>query len=507
MSKPFTRKRTALVLCVMIALFVVFDIVFWTSKIASARTPYNLILVSIDTLRPDHLGVYGYNKNTSPNIDAFAQHALTFTDAHNLVPATYPSFTSLMTGLSPYQTGIYNNGTTQVSKDGRRIVLQNRGNPHLSESEVTMAQVLQQAGYTTAGFVGNPVLSDEFTGMGKGFGTYTVFDEPQQGIEANAQATQHAVAFLQAQSQTQKPFFLWVHVLDPHSPYTPSVDVACKMDPSSCATIKQKGLQVLEQERKSLQECQANGLPQSTVKTFEALYDGEIAYSDRLVGKVFDQIKSLGLEKNSVIVFYGDHGEGFDHDYYFDHGGVLYDSATHIPLIISSPDYHGAEQKTAYPVTNAEILPTILRLLHLKTPLPSGVPQTNFASVFTDGKTREMSAKDTNGDVYSMNVYLTSFSLREKNYKYIYTIDGNCAPTQDQLFDLSADPKELHNIATEHRDMVETMRNKLLEYVISKGFMNGGKYKMIDQQQPSPNSASTEQNQQQMLQKIRELGY
>jgi arylsulfatase len=370
MGNHVTPKRTALILCIIIALFIVFDVVFWKNSIESSHTPYNLILISIDTLRPDHLGVYGYDKNTSPNIDAFAKQALVFTDTHTLVPATYPSFTSLMTGLSPFTTSVYNNGTTEVSKDGKRVVLENKGNPRLKDNIMMMAEALLQAGYTTAGFVGNPVLGDEFTGMGKGFETYTTFYEPKNGVEANAQAAAHAVDFLQSQNQAKKPFFLWVHVLDPHSPYTPSIDVACKMNEAACATIKEKGLHTLEDERKSLEGCQEKGLSQSTTDIYEALYDGEIRYSDGLVGQVFDTIKRMGLEKNSIIVFYGDHGEGFDHDYYFDHGGVLYESATHIPLIISTPDYRGTEHQTAYPVTNTEVFPTVLQLLHLRTPLP-----------------------------------------------------------------------------------------------------------------------------------------
>lgn len=503
MSNNITRGKTTLLFCILIALFIVFDVFFWKSKIEGTNTPYNIIILSVDTLRPDHMGVYGYDKNTTPNIEAWAKNATIFTDVHTVVPVTYPSFSTLMTGISPYTTGIYNNGTTKVTQDGKRIVLSNKGNPKLPANITTFAQVLHNNGYTTTAFVGNAVLHPEFTGLDRGFDKYnTIYYQNERKIDSDTEVAQKALAWLQDHENTSQPFFLWMHLLGSHAPYTPSAEFACKFNQAYCSEIAQKGLVALEKERNSFQECSLSGVQkeQSRVGLFETLYDGEIGYSDSLVGTMLDEIKRAGLDKHTIVVFYGDHGEGFDHDYYFNHGQVLYESAVHIPLIIAAPDAKNDIHTISAPLSNTQIFPTLLDLLHIKVNNRQ-IYSPSFSSIFDSQANKEENT--TMQDLYFMNAYSTSFAILENNYKYIYTEpEATCFKTQDELYDLSKDPQELHNIAKEKPQLVATLRQKLLAHAQEHGFIKQGESSKQQAQQSQNDS-----NKQQLLQQMRQLGY
>ena len=292
----------------------------------------NVILISVDTLRADHMGVYGYLKNTTPNIDKWAKNAILFTNMRTMVPTTYPSFTMLMTSKTPFESGVFSNSTGYDGPAPGLIPINSNIN--------TLAQILKANGYLTAAFINTSALDAELTKLNKGFDLYNDYPEfPLNGpSRENKSFTNIDAAVKWLDENSGKKIFLWIHLMEPHAPYFPIKEFYCTFGSKFCNLIKnQKDLQKLEAERKQLKGCQIKGVPSNKVELFKALYDGSIASADKFVGQILNKIEKTNLDKKSVVMFYGDHGEGFDHNYYFFHNHNLYDSFVKIPFIIKLP--------------------------------------------------------------------------------------------------------------------------------------------------------------------------
>ena len=285
---------------------------------------YNLLLITIDTLRADHLGCYGYHDVKTPVIDALAREGILFSQAFTPVPITLPSHASIMTGLYPIQHGVQSNG-----------------NYVLSKGATTLAELMKSHGYLTCACVGSFVLNSLF-GLDQGFDTYDDYlkkrkagESPLDSDRKAEEVTKSALHWLQ-ENHTH-PFFLWVHYFDPHALYLP---------PSP-----------FREEYSS------------------HLYDGEIAYTDKCLGDLFRGLREMGVMDKTIVILTADHGEGLGEHGEPTHTVFIYDSTLHVPLIISLPSgYLVAGRKAGSQVmdmvSTLDIFPTIVDLFTLK---PAGV--------------------------------------------------------------------------------------------------------------------------------------
>ncbi len=446
--------KVLLFLIILIGLIFLLNLSFF-SKLKSPE--FNLVIISIDTLRPDHMGVYGYNKDTTPNIDTWAKNANVFTNVRTIVPMTMPSFAALMTGKNPLDTRI-------VTNQGWL----------LSDNSTTLASVLRSKGYRVASFT-TGALNPKITNINKGveeteflvFKRY--FFKEQNEYYYQSDRGEYETFLGKSQDFLSKnkdsKFFLWVHLMDPHAPYQPPNDLKCKFNQKYCDYINSNSQEELEEERADYQFCQNESIPQDKLELFETLYDGGVAYSDKLVGQILNQIKKLNLEKNTIVLLYGDHGEGFDHNYFFNHRDVLYDSALKIPLIIKTPDTNSKKSDLA--IDNTDILPTLLDLLGIKYQDPNiygksfssefGLNPIRFGNIVSSGQKK----------LFFSNHTLTKFAVLDGDYKYIYSLDDSCLLNgqNDELYNLKDDPKELNNLFESKPKIAQKLKDELFKYL------------------------------------------
>jgi arylsulfatase A-like enzyme len=302
-----------------------------------APAPASLILVTVDTLRADRCSAYGHARATTPHLDRLAGRGVLFKHAYTPMPTTLPAHVSLFTGLLPTGHG--------VRRNGRRL-------PPLRSY---LPETLQGAGYQTAAVVASFVLDRSF-GLDRGFDLYD--DEiPEagssyRGVESwegvavaggfdrrAAATTDRALAVLKA-LDPRRPAFLWVHYFDPHHPYDP---------PEAYA--------------------ERSALPRDATERARRLYDGEVAYADAEIGRLFAGVEAHFDPRRTLVVLTADHGEGLMTHGFMGHGAILYEEAIRIPLVMRW-DGTLARRLVEAPVSLVDLAPTLLGLLGL--PLPPG---------------------------------------------------------------------------------------------------------------------------------------
>ncbi len=275
-----------------------------------------MLLVTIDTLRADHVGAYGYHEATSPALDGLAARGTRFENAQSAAPLTGPSHATIFTGHYPPVHGV---------RDNARFVI----NPGVT----TLAERLRRAGYETAAFVGAFPVAAAF-GFGRGFDTFDEGFHPsaELGSVAERPAVEVAEAAIRWLSGHRRPFFVWVHFFDPHEPYKP---------------------------------------PAPYTERFASAYDGEIAFADAQLGRVLDALRSAGHQDDTIVVVLSDHGEGLGQHGETTHGLLLYESTLRVPLVMAGP---GVPQGRVLRerVGTVDVLPTLLALIG--QPVPAGLP-------------------------------------------------------------------------------------------------------------------------------------
>jgi choline-sulfatase len=371
-------------------------------KSGSAPSPsrLNLLLVTIDTLRADRLGCYGYSQIETPNLDRIARQGALFENAVAPAPLTAPSHASMMTGVYP-----------TVHK------VRNTGGFVLSPSEAKLAKILQDQGWDTAAFVGSSVLKGRF-GFNQGFAVYD--DEMPTSKSGSAVAeperragevVARAVKWLDAQSG--KPFFLWVHVYDPHIPYDPP-------DPFR-------------------------------EKYRDRPYDGEIAYTDQQLGRLFDTVARKSRPENTLIAVLSDHGESFSEHGEYTHGVFLYDTTLRIPFLMAGAGIP-ASLRVKQQARTIDLLPTVLELMRVKAPL--GMQGTSLAPAF---RGKEVPTAHAYAETLfpKLNMGWAELrAMRTTRWKYIR------AP-KPELYDLAQDPAETTNVIGSHAAEAQELEAQL----------------------------------------------
>jgi len=378
--------------------------------IAAPTAAPNVVVITIDTLRADHLGCYGDKAIKTPNIDALAQDGIRFERAYTPVPVTLPAHSALFTGTYPLRSGMHDFADNK-----------------LAPSQPTLASVLKDNGYATGAVIGSAVLDSRF-GLNHGFDFYydhfdfsrlqeSNLDEMERPGDAVAD---RALDWLD--KNYQKKFFLWMHLYDPHYPYRP---------PSPYS-----------EEYK------------------DRPYDGEIAFADSQVGRLIRELKEKGIYRNTVIVLTGDHGESLGEHGEKTHGFFIYNATLHIPVMIHMPD--GPTAKTvADLVSLTDLMPTVLAFLKLDT--PSGVQGRNLLPLLLEKKKEE--PRSLYAETFLPRLHFNWSELRGSETENYHFID---AP-KPELYDLKKDPGETNNLYGQKKAVAEEMRNKLTTLIQQYG--------------------------------------
>ncbi len=397
----------------------------------------NVLIVSIDTLRADHLGCYGYARATSPRIDAFAQTGVLFEHAQSSAPWTLPSYGSLFTSRSPtvHRAGV---------NPARAAAFRNEGDAtaataidNLAAALPTLAEILRQGGWATAGFHSNPYLAGE-SGVDRGFNRWVHYKNRAAGaVDLTLEWTQR---------QHGAPWFAFVHIVDPHQPYTPPAPFDRQFKDWPPEEKPEWPVQV-EPVRASV--------PDARFRAYMVdQYDGEIAYTDAQVGRLLDELKKRGDLEHTIILLHSDHGEEFwDHGGY-EHGHTLYEEGLRVPLVLSAPGRLPAAVRVAARAGLIDVLPTLIELTGL--PAPSGMEGVSLVPL-CHGKpsvARELFAESL------------LYGAREGKALYVgnekLILIGGRLP---MLFDLAADPGEQHDLAAARMQRAEELRQRLMQRV------------------------------------------
>jgi len=373
---------------------------------AQAATPANVVFITIDTLRPDHLGCYGDKQIRTPNIDTLAADGTRFERAYTAVPVTLPSHTVIFTGTYPTLSGVHDFAANK-----------------LSPTQATLASVLKDNGYTTGAVIGSAVLDSRF-GLNHGFDFYYDHFDFNRLQESNLDEMERPgnivadVTLDWLSKNYQKKFFLWMHLYDPHYPYRPPAPYS-------------------EEYR-------------------DRPYDGEIAFADAQVGRLIEFLKNKGLYRNTLIVLSGDHGESLGEHGEKTHGFFIYNATLHVPLIIHLPgDMHA---RTVQNLVNlADIMPTVLAALNIQ--LPAHVQGQSLLPIISPKK--EDNARSLYAETFLPRLHFNWSELRgveTENYHFIN------AP-KPELYDLRKDPGETHNLFAEKKAVTEEMRVRLAKLI------------------------------------------
>ncbi|HSY51491.1 MAG TPA: sulfatase-like hydrolase/transferase [Thermoanaerobaculia bacterium] len=364
----------------------------------SSTTP--VILISIDTLRSDHLPAYGYKGVATPAIDALRADSILYERAYSHIPMTLPSHVTIFTGMLPADSGIRDN----------------MGN-RLPESIPTLPDLLKKNGYATGAAVSAFVLRRE-TGMAHGFDFFDDSTKSVNGGEVLGRIQRVGGETLQAarpwlDKQGERPFFFFLHLYDPHTPYEP---------------------------------------PEPYFSRYSNHYDGEIAYSDSVVGDLIADLKRRGLYDKSLIILLSDHGEGLNEHGEEEHGMFLYRETLQVPLIVKLPQSRRAGTSVPTPVQLVDVFPTILERTATPPPAAGPRPGQSLLTFLDGGPTRP---------VYS-ETYYPKFHFGWSDMESL--IDGKDhfirAPIPE-LFDLAADPGEKKNLVQENRRVYVRMQNAI----------------------------------------------
>lgn len=419
----------------------------------SPATP-DFVLVTVDTLRADHLGSYGYPRDTSPNIDAFAAEALLFEHAVAPMPMTLPSHVSLLTSTLPARHGVMSNFR----------FLEIPFVPGDESGLRSAAQILSEAGYATAAFTSASPLS-RGTGIDAGFATFEApppFSTDSGSIRRDARETiDRALAWL---TTAPRPFFLWIHLFDPHLPYEP---------PPPHDTL-------FETDAALLDRLQANQIPKVLLRHAARatnLYDGEIHFVDQQLGRLFAALRERGTWDDGVIALTADHGEGL-----LEHGDsghqFLWRGTLGVPLILRWPDGPRG-QRSARLAALIDVLPT----LAAQTGLPLG-ERFDGVDLLSDAP-QEVLVQEP---VYAVAPRMRTWALLTPDWKLWHRPDVG-----EQLFQPARDPAEQTDASQDHPDVVEQLQNRIEE--------------ILEDARARPGAVVHEEIDPALRTRLRELGY
>ena len=428
-------------------------------KMSEARP--NVLLIVIDTVRADHLSAYGYPRPTSPTLAQLAAEGTLYEQAIAAAPWTLPSHASLFTGLP-----VRDHGT-----DGNHWTLEARFD--------TLAEKLLRAGYRTAGFSNN-VWTNDVSGLKQGFevfeelwhgqpsrGANIAHDDPALDMGA-AKTNERILAFVDGLDE-RRPFFAFVNYFEPHMPYRPTRPFDDDFLPADAPAGEVTRLRSFFSPR---EYAYIMGLPTARIDEpalaiLTSLYDGEIAYVDAMLGKLFTALRERRLLDDTIVVVTSDHGEHLGEHHLLEHKFSIYEPLLRVPLILRAPGRVAAGARIATPVALAGLFGTILDLTGVGRGTSGALPardvpgvapvpvvsEMEFPRIFLEVMRNRFPGWDTRKFERSLT------ALRRGNYKLIAGSDGSAA-----LFDLATDPGEENDLAASRPALVAELQGLLADF-------------------------------------------
>ncbi|MEM7136562.1 MAG: sulfatase-like hydrolase/transferase [Myxococcota bacterium] len=398
------------------------------SDTAETRAPSpNVLLITVDTLRADHLGCYGYERARTPNTDRLADEGVRVVHAIAPTPITLPSHTSIMTGLEPPAHGVRGNGAFRVP-----------------DSVTTLAETLKAEGYRTQAFVSADVLHRRFN-LNQGFDGYDDdlwSEEKDSGLrmwQRSGERTMDRVLqwfAARTESPSRAPFFVWVHLFDPHAPYE---------------------------------------APEADAKLAATPYDGEIASVDRQIGRLVDALKEDGVLDETILVFTSDHGESLGEHEEATHAMFIYESTQHVPLIFRYPRKLDAGKVYEGPARSVDIVPTILSLAGKK---PRETQGADLSGAFASGASFPSQVQYSESLHPELMYGMAPLEgVREGAWTYIR------AP-RSELYDRRTDPRELRNLLDGGGSSAAKTRAGELDAALSKVIEDSKRFASVAEANP-----------------------
>ena len=413
--KPASSCSPARLLVLSFAALIIGSAVIWYVRKPQPQEIRQVLLISIDTCRADHLSCYGYSQETTPNIDAIADQGTLFENALSPLPYTLPAHCTMLTGTLPPFHGVLDNADYR-----------------LSEQITSLPRLLKDGGFSTAAFVSSFVLDARF-GMDQGFDLYDDdFEDTSNTVGINQrrgdETTRRVIQWLD-KHPTEKSF-IFLHYYDPHFTYEPPEPFASGF----------KNVPPPQHVSARIQQTLFDG------------YAGEIAYTDQCIGQVIDKLKQLDLYDSTLIIITSDHGEMLGQHGEITHGYFVYQPALKVPLILKTPG-HSRARKITDTVGIVDIMPTVCSMLNIEIPTP--IQGQDLSACLSGGSLstpdRHLLCQSLEPTKYSVNPLTGVVS---DQYKYIRT-------TRPELYDLVSDPHELNNLAAQEPERLQYMEQAL----------------------------------------------
>jgi arylsulfatase A-like enzyme len=385
----------------------------------------DVILITVDALRADHLSLYGYRKLTSPVLDEFAGHAAVFTNAITQAPYTKAAIASLMSGLYPTSHQAVTTTIPFPETMTGHLTTRPMATDVLAPSITTLAEAFHGEGYKTFGYTANPFLLASF-GFDQGFDHYQFF--PGGDFAQATQVTDQALADIRQAGG--RPIFLWLHLMEPHSPYAPP--------PLTRDMFPPQGNAELIPGDRPPPSWLLQGSPPD-LRAYVGRYDEEIAAADVAVRELIRNLAELRPLRSPIVVITSDHGEEFLDHGGWEHGRTLHDELIRVPLVVAAPGAEG--RRIDSQVQLIDLYPTLLELAGVA--LPTTVAGVSFVDRLHGRGEPEPAFSELPNSAYA---------VRWNGWKCIVFADRHT-----ELYDLRTDPQEQHNVASAEASRASTM--------------------------------------------------
>jgi arylsulfatase A-like enzyme len=397
----------------------------WLTVGCGAELRPNVLLISIDTLRADHLDVYGYARETAPALTQLARAGALFDRSYSQSSSTVPTHASLFTGRFPFQHGAYHVGLS------------------VSDAELTLAELFSQAGYRTFAATSSVRFRGQ-TGFDQGFDVFERFDE----LAKNQRSAAVTTRVLEWVAADDGPWFGFVHYFDPHQPYAP---------PEPWRTRWHRGLPRPTPEATSdylyFFDRPERPVPADVLEYLRALYDGEIGFLDSQLERLFASLAPQPGRRGSLVVVTSDHGEEFKEHGGLSHSRRLYEELLRVPLVFWWPGRIAAGTRIARPVQTVDVFPTLLELAAISG--PEGLPgRSRAAELLSSG---HAPSPESPGDPVLAQIHESRWALTAEleggRFKYVSRDD-----VPHRLFDLTTDPGERRDLLAERPAVARALR-------------------------------------------------
>jgi arylsulfatase A-like enzyme len=419
----------------------------------------NFVLITLDTTRADHLGCYGYSKDTTPFLDSLAQNGLLFENAYANATWTLPSHASLFTGMMPSVHGV------------------GYSNFFVSPSVKTIAESLQQKGYTSAAFIGGPFLVSAFN-INQGFDFYDEHLDPHSelkrltlfhllskltgkqlwhtdGQRRGAEINQEVSSYLKW-AVNKQPFFLFINYFDAHEPYDPPQDIRNAMQ---IRTTMKGNIRLYPLNKRNGIACHADKTPlsENEFQQLRDLYDGELRYQDQQLQALWKMLEEAGVANKTILIIASDHGETIGEHQFLDHGHNLYQEQVHVPLLFYNSGLFSGGRRITDKVQLIDVYPTLMEFLGLKA--DSGIQGHSLLAGLKSNQFSErpvLSEIDIDSHPRFAAFKRSQRMILEDSLKYI-----DSSNNQNHLFDLQIDPAEI--VDQQNPQKTEELQKKLNE--------------------------------------------